>query len=58
LIAAKQPRLGRKEPNMLIIGCDYHPSVQRIAFVNAETGESGEDDCCTRTAKPKGFTAT
>ena len=27
---------------MLIIGCDYHPSVQQIAFVNAETGESGE----------------
>jgi transposase len=27
---------------MLIIGCDYHPSVQQIAFVNSETGESGE----------------
>ncbi len=27
---------------MLIIGCDYHPSVQQIAFVNAEPGESGE----------------
>ncbi len=27
---------------MLIIGCDYHPSVQQIAFVNAETGEGGE----------------
>src|SRR5207244_11461721 len=23
---------GRKEPNMLIIGCDYHPSMQQIAF--------------------------
>jgi transposase len=42
LIAAKQPRLGRKEPNMLIIGCDYHPSVQQIAFIDSETGESGE----------------
>src|SRR5271169_4443669 len=41
-MAAKQPRLGRKEPNMLIIGCDYHPSVQQIAFVDSETGESGE----------------
>jgi transposase len=24
---------------MLIIGCDYHPSFQQIAFVNTETGE-------------------
>ena len=23
---------------MLIIGCDYHPSFQQIAFVNNETG--------------------
>jgi transposase len=27
---------------MLIIGCDYHPSFQQIAFVNTETGELGE----------------
>jgi len=27
---------------MLIIGCDYHPSVQQIAWVNTETGECGE----------------
>jgi hypothetical protein len=27
---------------MLIIGCDYHPSVQQIAFVDSETGENGE----------------
>ena len=27
---------------MLIIGCDYHPSVQQIAFVDKETGECGE----------------
>jgi len=25
-------RLGRKEPNMMIIGVDYHPSFQTIAF--------------------------
>jgi hypothetical protein len=35
-------RLGRKEPNMLIIGVDYHPSFQQIAFVNTETGELEE----------------
>src|SRR5664279_6323598 len=27
---------------MLIIGCDYHASVQQIAFVDSETGETGE----------------
>jgi transposase len=27
---------------MLIIGCDYHPSFQQIAFLDTGTGESGE----------------
>lgn len=27
---------------MLIIGCDYHPGVQQIAWVHTETGECGE----------------
>jgi len=27
---------------MLIIGCDYHPSVQQIAWVETDTGECGE----------------
>jgi transposase len=27
---------------MLIIGCDYHPGFQQIAFVDTETGEFGE----------------
>jgi len=27
---------------MLTIGCDYHPSVQQIAWVDTETGEGGE----------------
>ena len=27
---------------MVIIGCDYHPSVQQIALVDTETGECGE----------------
>jgi hypothetical protein len=27
---------------MLIIGADYHPSFQRIAFFSEETGECGE----------------
>jgi len=27
---------------MLIIGVDYHPSFQQIAFLDQETGECGE----------------
>jgi transposase len=27
---------------MIIIGCDYHPAFQQIAFVNTETGDYGE----------------
>ena len=27
---------------MWIVGMDYHPSVQQIAFVNTDTGECGE----------------
>src|ERR1700691_2799185 len=35
-------RFGSKEPNMIIIGVDYHPSDQNIAFVDTETGEGDE----------------
>jgi transposase len=27
---------------MIIIGCDYHPGFQEIAFVDTETGDCGE----------------
>jgi hypothetical protein len=27
---------------MMIIGCDYHPAFQQIAFVDTETGELQE----------------
>ncbi len=34
---------------MRIIGCDYHPGFQQIAFVDTETGELQErNDCSTR----------
>ena len=33
--------LGGKQPNMLIIGCDYHRCFQQM-FVDPETGELGE----------------
>ena len=37
-------RLGRREPNMMLIGVDYHPSFQTIAFVMEETGECDEQE--------------
>ena len=27
---------------MIIAGVDYHPSVQQVAFLDTETGETGE----------------
>ena len=27
---------------MIILGCDYHPGFQQIAFVDTETGDYGE----------------
>jgi hypothetical protein len=37
-------RLGRKGPNVIIIGVDYHPSFQTIAFFVEETGEYAEQE--------------
>jgi len=43
LVALNQPkRLGRKGADMVIIGLDYHPGFQQIAFVDTETGELQE----------------
>lgn len=36
---------GRKELKMIIIGCDYHPGVKQIAWVDSNTGEFQELDC-------------
>jgi hypothetical protein len=41
MVVADQ-RFGRKEPNMIIRGADYHPSDHYIAFVDTETGEDDE----------------
>ncbi len=40
---------------MLIIGVDYHPSFQQIAFVDAETGESGERRLAHTTGEAEAF---
>jgi transposase len=38
----RRPKVREKEPNMIIIGVDYHPSVQQIAYVDTETDETCE----------------
>ena len=38
---------------MLIIGCDYHPSIQQIAWVDTETGECGERRLTHSAAEPQ-----
>jgi hypothetical protein len=35
-------RLGRKEPNMIIIGVDFHLEFQQIAWVDTESGDFQE----------------
>ena len=35
-------RLGRKEPNDIVIGVDFHPEFQQIASVDTESGEFQE----------------
>ena len=38
---------------MIIIGCDYHPSFQQIAFVDTETGKLRELRLAHREAAEK-----
>jgi len=42
LVVLSQPTGSEKGANMIIVGCDYHPSFQQIAFVDTETGELKE----------------
>ena len=35
-----------KEPNMKIIGCDFHPGYQQIAMLDLVTGEMAEKALC------------
>src|SRR5271157_5478169 len=34
--------IGRKEPSMILIGSDFHPSWQQICWLDTATGETGE----------------
>ena len=38
---------------MLIIGCDYHPGFQQIAFVDTETGELQEKRVVVRFSRAR-----
>jgi len=42
---------------MLIVGCDYHPSFQQIAFADTETGELGEQKLAHREGAEKFYRA-
>src|SRR5450759_3367213 len=41
-LPTNQERSGERSRTKIIIGCDYHPSFQQIAFVDSETGELQE----------------
>ena len=42
---------------MLIIGCDYHPSFQQIAWVDTGSGECGEQQLQHSNGEAEKFTA-
>src|SRR5258705_7775171 len=42
LLIGGPKQFGRKEPSMMIIGCDSHPSWQQICWLDTVTGETGE----------------
>jgi len=42
VVPTNQKGSGKKGADMLIIGADYHPGFQQIAFVDTETGELQE----------------
>jgi hypothetical protein len=40
---------------MMIIGCDFHPSWQQIAWLDSETGETGEQKLVHATGEAETF---
>jgi len=40
---------------MMIIGCDFHPSWQQIAWFDSETGETGERKLVHEAVRPSSF---
>src|SRR5271169_6976218 len=35
--------IGRKEPSMILIGCDFHPSWQQVCWLNMASGETNNE---------------
>jgi hypothetical protein len=54
-VVAYDQRLGRKEPNMYLIGVDCHPSFHSNAFLMEETGECGEQELHHRDGQAEKF---
>src|ERR1700747_2134563 len=52
-----QPTGSEKGANIVIVGGDYHPSFQQIAFVDTETGELGEQKLAHREGAEKFYRA-
>jgi transposase len=42
---------------MLVVGCDFHPSWQQVAWLDTETGETGEQKLVHATGEAKRFYA-
>jgi transposase len=42
LVVQTNQKAREKEPNMMIIGCDYHPAFQQIALMDSDGGELQE----------------
>jgi hypothetical protein len=42
LVVQTNQKAREKEPNMMIIGCDYRPAFQQIALMDTEGGELQE----------------
>src|SRR5580700_7868596 len=47
--------LGRKEPSMLVIRCDFHPSWQHVCWVDTITGETEEKKLVHGSGEAKRF---
>ena len=56
LVVLSQPTGSEKAANMIIVGCDYHPSFQQIAFVDTETGELKEQRLAHREGAEETYT--
>jgi transposase len=57
LVVQIQPTGSEKEPNMIIIGVDFHPVFQQIAFLDTDSGEFQEKRLAHREEAEKFYRA-